>query len=249
MPYARGFAIAGLVLLLAPVRAVAQPPLHLQKTESHVDKNGCIHFAATAVVDAPIEDLFDALSTPEEKAPENSIVFVRAPITRAPFKGPWVIKSPPAGKIVGTYPLTERAWGPLGPPMTWVEYSFDRQHHTVYESIIGGSTGFLSSPTCIPPNRAKYLLSPAERGSATLVRYSKLECWSPDLRKKWPTFDQQQIQSDRRSLSSRLAVAQHYAQLIAKEHPERARPAQTSSSPARSGVAPTATPVAVAPRP
>ncbi len=256
MPYARSFAIgifaiAGLILLLVPIRAVAQPPLRLQKTESRVDTNGCIHFAATTVVDAPIDDLFEALSHPETM-PGGFVhhrLFVEAPIQRAPFKGPWVIKSTFAGKIVGSYPLMGRAWGPLGAPMTWVEYNFDRQHYTIYETIIGESTGFLSSPICVPPNRAQYALSPAERGSATLVHYSKLECWSPDLRKKWPGFDQQHIESDRRSVSERLAVAEHYARLIAKERAKGATSAPASAPPPiHSGLAQTPAPMATASR-
>lgn len=259
MPNARAFAIAGLVLLLVPARAGTQPLLPLQKKESHVDKNGCIHFAATAVVDAPVEDLFDALSTPESRGARRSIVFILARRTRSPVKGTrmiklppggtWAINSPPEAMIVGTYSLMGLMWGPLGAPMTWVEYHFDRQHRTIYERTIGGSSGFLTSPTCVPPNRAQYALSSAERGSATLVRYTKLGCWSPGLRKQSPTFDQQQIESFTRSLSARLAVAQHYAQLIAREHPKLAGPAKTSSQPVRSVVTQTPTPVVTVPRP
>ncbi len=255
--YVRAFAIAGLVLILVPARAGTQSLLRLQKTESRVDENGCIHFAATAVVAAPIEDLFDALSTPENQGSQHSIVFILARstrvkgtwVTKQPHGGTWVIKSPPEAMIVGTYPLMGRMWGPLGAPMTWVEYHFDRQHHTIYESTIGGSTGFLTSPTCIPPNRAQYALSSAERGSATLVRYTKLGCWSPGLRKQLPTFDRQRIESFIHALSARLAVAQHYAQQIAKEHPQLAGPTKTSSPPARSVVTRTPTPVVTTPRP
>jgi hypothetical protein len=91
-------------LVCATAPAIAQP-IDLQNTDGRIDQRGCLQFDATAMVQAQIDDLFEALARPEQLwgyIPGSILlgVYVSAPVTRESLgENTWSIKSP-SGKIL-----------------------------------------------------------------------------------------------------------------------------------------------------
>jgi hypothetical protein len=227
MRYAYSFAAASFALMLAPVPAIAQTmPLEfpLQKVESHIDNHGCLNFAATAVVDAQIEDLFEALSRPEELySLGRPSVFVLAPLARESIlQNAWTIRSPFA-KIIEYDGPPGRAWGPGEIPLTWVKYTFVRATHTILEHTIGSTFGNSRRETGLA-------LSPTLGGSATFIRYRSSECWPPAYATMSSSEKLESGEVEKRSLGHWLKLADADAHLLARRR-LKAAPTAAASSP------------------
>ena len=234
MRYAFPFAVFVFASIPTRVPAIAQTmPLEfpLQKTESRIGSDGCLKFDATAVVGVQIENLFDALSRPEELYSGFHSVFVIAPETpESPLQNTWTLRSPFA-KIIEDDGPRGLFWPAGGPPKTWVKYTFVSETHTILEHTIGST--FVNSR-----RDARLVLSPTLGRPATFIRYSSSECWPPESvvssRQKLGRGEEEKLW-----LGHWLKLADADARLIAKER-LKATPVGTSSpSPAVLSATPT----------
>ena len=244
MPSSHAFAAACVALMWAAVPAIAQP-IPLQRTESHIDEHGCLDFTATASIDAQIDDLFDALTRPELLSAHLLRgrllrVFVDAPVTgESLFSNKWYIQSPDE-KILEWDGATGAAWGPDGPPISWIEYRFIHSTHTIEEHPLGSTIPWAKDS--VPRPDTKYVLSPTNVGSATSVRVSSSLCWPPES----PRTSTEKLQwsgGEKERLGTWLSIAEGEAGRIGKERLSAANPSPegptSGPSPAMSGSTPT----------
>jgi hypothetical protein len=245
MRYAYTFAAACVALMWAAGPAIAQP-VPLQKTESHVDERGCIDFEATACIDAQIDDLFDALTRPELLSAHLLRgrllrVFVDAPVTgESLFSNKWYIQSPDE-KILEWDGSTGAAWGPDGPPISWIEYRFIRSTHTIEEHPLGSTIPWVKDS--VPRPDTKYVLSPINVGSATSVRVSSSLCWPPESPRTSTEKLRWAEEEERERLGGWLAIAQGEAGRIGKERLSVAMPTPPGPVPGQASATSTPTPI------
>lgn len=221
------FALALLALMIWPIRAIAQTfalPIPLQKAESSVDSNGCLHLVASAVVNAQIDDLFDGLSQPEQLRGGFRLVFVQVPETRVSrLTNSWSVTLP-FQKIVEFYGRHRHA------PHFWEEYEFVRDTYTILMHTMDGEVAS-------PRREATLALEPVAERSATAVCYNISECWPSSY--SWMTSRDklQAAEEEKLWLSRWLKFAEDDAQRIAKE-----RTAKPNELPTATPFNPCATP-------
>jgi hypothetical protein len=226
--YSFGFALLGL-MIQRPMLAIAQTiPLQfpLQTAESSIDSTGCLRLAATAVVDAPIEDVFDGLCHPEELYGGHPSVFVMVPPTKeSSLHDTWTVASPFAEIIEFDGP-PGLFWGPGGPPFSWVKYTFVRDTHTILIRTIGSTVER-------PRRDGMLVLSRMRGGSATFIRYSSSECWHTAYSGLSSSAKLGDGEAEKLSLTKWLKFADAAARRIAKDHSKGpiAAPGATRSNP------------------
>jgi hypothetical protein len=240
------FFVSICVALVSVTPPAIGQPIDLQSAESHIDKRGCLQFDATAMIHAQIDDLFEALTRPEELwqyAPGDVLlgVYVSIPVTNESLReNTWSIKSP-SGKILEWDGSPGPAWGREGPPRFWVEYRFFRTNHTIFENDIGSTSPW--GPTSAPHSDKRYVLASVEKGSATSVRFYSSQCWPPGS----PKTSSEKLgaaKGEKQWLGNLLAVARDVAARIQKEHLSASAPSGLASYQPRAGSGSLPTPIA-----
>ncbi|MHB8382900.1 MAG: hypothetical protein ACYDC3_11260 [Candidatus Binataceae bacterium] len=241
MRFTYAFASVWCALLLASANAIAQG-VPLRKTHSNIDEHGCLNFEATALVEAQIEDLFDALSRPEllwAQTGGGGILlgdYVDIPLTHESLlENRWVMIAPEA-KILEFGGMQGASVPNQELPRSWVEYRFVRPTHTITEHEIGSTFGWEAGP---PRPDVKFVLSAAKGNSETSVSYSSKQCWPAQNAEMSAARKLAWVDSDKQSAGNWLTAAEFEAQRISEERLKSGAKATSTPPPANPCATPT----------
>ncbi len=158
MSHKAGYSIATAILALAIALSAAaragavniEPSFEDQK--SSIDKQDRLHLEASASLNAPVAQVYDALSNPDKAAKYNpQITAIK------------VISQSATGKVVEykgqTLPI------PNAPPSLQVKYTFDPGKNAVTAESVGKA---------VIQFHAEYTLTPSKDGKSTEIHYTSV---------------------------------------------------------------------------